>query len=136
MSEAITIAAQMREKVGKGASRAMRNNGRVPAVVYGDKKDAISIHVEEKALRKMLSTGSFMSSVVEVEVEGGDTHRTLPKDVQFHPVTDRPVHVDFLRLAKGATISVNVPMHFEDEDKSPGLERGGVLNVERGRGRF
>ncbi|MGB7404227.1 MAG: 50S ribosomal protein L25/general stress protein Ctc [Pacificimonas sp.] len=131
MSEAMTIAAQTRDKAGKGASRAIRREGRVPAVIYGDKQDAISVHVEEKALRKMLSTGQMLSSVVEVEVEGGDTHRTLPKDVQFHPVTSRPLHVDFLRLQKGQKIDVEVPMTFTGEEESPGLERGGVLNVVR-----
>ena len=131
MSEAMTIAAQKREKAGKGASRAMRREGRVPAVVYGDKKEPVSIHVEEKALRKLLGTGSMMNSVVSVEVEGGEMHRTLPKDVQFHPVTDRPLHIDFLRLAKGAKIEVEVPMHFTGEEESPGLQRGGVLNVVR-----
>ncbi|MBV7256004.1 50S ribosomal protein L25/general stress protein Ctc [Pacificimonas sp. WHA3] len=131
MSEAMTIAAQMREKAGKGASRAMRRDGRVPAVIYGDKKDAISVHVEEKALRKLLSSGQMLNSVVEVQVEGGDLHRTLPKDVQFHPVTERPLHVDFLRLAKGQKIDVEIPMHFTDEEESPGLKRGGVLNVVR-----
>ncbi|MEE4349282.1 MAG: 50S ribosomal protein L25/general stress protein Ctc [Pacificimonas sp.] len=131
MSDAMTIAAQVREKAGKGASRAMRRDGRVPAVVYGDKQDAISVHVEEKALRKLLGTGQFLSSVVMVEVEGGEEHRTLPKDVQFHPVTDRPLHVDFLRLKKGQQILVNVPVNILGEDKSPGLERGGVLNVVR-----
>ncbi|MGB3722388.1 MAG: 50S ribosomal protein L25/general stress protein Ctc [Pacificimonas sp.] len=131
MSEAMTIAAQVRDKAGKGASRAIRREGRVPAVIYGDSKDAISVHVEEKALRKMLSTGQMLNSVVEVEVEGGDSHRTLPKDVQFHPVTERPLHVDFLRLKKGQKIEVEIPMHFIDEEDSPGLTRGGVLNVVR-----
>ncbi|MBZ6377235.1 50S ribosomal protein L25/general stress protein Ctc [Pacificimonas flava] len=131
MSDAMTIAAQVREKAGKGASRAMRREGRVPAVIYGDKKDPISVHVEEKVLMKLLQTGHFLSSVVMVEVEGGDEHRTLPKDVQLHPVTDRPVHVDFLRLKKGQEIAVNVPLQIIDEESSPGLERGGVLNVVR-----
>ena len=131
MSEAMTIAAQVRDKAGKGASRAVRRQGRVPAVIYGDRKDAISVHVEEKALMKLLNTGHMLNSVVEVNVDGGDTHRTLPKDVQFHPVTSRPLHVDFMRLAKGAKIEVDVPMHFTDEEESPGLKRGGVLNVVR-----
>jgi|TARA_R100000501_G_scaffold4652_1_gene9956 large subunit ribosomal protein L25 len=131
MSEAMTIAAQVRDKAGKGASRAIRREGRVPAVIYGDKKEALSVHVEEKLLRKLLNTGHMMSSVVQVEVEGGDSHRTLPKDVQFHPVSGRPIHVDFLRLAKGQKIDVEVPMHFTDEEASPGLKRGGVLNIVR-----
>ena len=89
MSEQLTLSAETRERAGKGASRAMRREGRVPAVIYGQKQDPISIHVEEKVLVKMLSTGHFMNSVVMIDV-GGTATRTLPKDVQFHPVTDRP----------------------------------------------
>ena len=130
MSDQLTLPAELREGTGKGASRALRNEGRVPAVIYGDKKDPVSVHLEEKALVKMLQTGHFMNSVVEVTV-GKDKHRTLPKDVQFHPVTSRPVHVDFFRLAKDAVVHVAIPVRFVDEEKSPGLKRGGVLNVVR-----
>ncbi|WP_265530066.1 50S ribosomal protein L25/general stress protein Ctc [Sphingomicrobium marinum] len=130
MSDQLTLPAEPRERAGKGASRALRGEGRVPAVVYGAKKDPISIHVEEKVLVKMLQTGHFMNSVVEIKVDG-DKHRTLPKDVQFHPVTSRPIHVDFFRLAKGSKVEVNIPCRFIDEEASPGLKRGGVLNVVR-----
>ena len=129
MSEALTLPAETR-RAGKGASRALRREGRVPAVVYGGKEEVLSIHVEEKELRRMLGTGHFLASVVEVEV-GGQKLRTLPKDVAFHPVSDRPLHVDFLRLAKDAKVHVNVPVHFINEAASPGLKRGGVLNVVR-----
>src|SRR5690349_24731637 len=97
MSEQLTLPAETRDRAGKGASRELRRDGRVPAVVYGDKKEPLSVHVEEKALAKALSTGHFMNTVVMIDV-GGKAHRTLPKDVQFHPVTDRPIHVDFLRI--------------------------------------
>lgn len=130
MSDQLSLPAELREGVGKGASRALRREGRVPAVIYGDKKDPVGIHVEEKLLAKMLQTGHFMNSVVEVTV-GKDKHRTLPKDVQFHPVTSRPVHVDFFRLAKDATVTVAIPVHFKNEEAAPGLKRGGVLNVVR-----
>lgn len=130
MSEVLTLAAEARDRAGKGASRAVRREGRVPAVIYGNKESAVAIHVEEKRLVKLLHTGHFMNSVVEIEVDG-KTHRTLPRDVQFHPVTDRPIHVDFLRLSANATITVNVPVRFENEAASPGLKRGGVLNVVR-----
>lgn len=130
MSEAMKLVAEARDRAGKGASRALRRDRRVPAVVYGDKKEPLGIHVEEKALVKLLHTGHFMNSVVEIDL-GGTVHRTLPKDVQFHPVSDRPVHVDFLRIAKDARVTVEVPVRFLDEDKSPGLKRGGVLNVVR-----
>ena len=130
MSEALTLSAETRERAGKGASRAMRLEGRVPAVIYGNKQEALSIHVEEKVLVKMLNTGHFMNSVVMIEGAGAAI-RTLPKDVQFHPVTDRPLHVDFLRIGEHTSVHVNVPVVFTDEEKAPGIKRGGVLNVVR-----
>ncbi|MEA2998995.1 MAG: large subunit ribosomal protein [Sphingomonadales bacterium] len=130
MSEQLTLSAETRDRAGKGASRAMRREGRVPAVVYGNKEAPLAIHVEEKALVKALSTGHFMNSVVMIDVGGGAT-RTLPKDVQFHPVTDRPLHVDFLRIAEHAKVTVAVPIRFTGEEQSRGLKRGGVLNAVR-----
>jgi len=130
MSEQLTLPAEARERAGKGASRALRREGRVPAVIYGEKKEPVSVHVEEKLLSKMLSTGHFMNSVIMVEV-GGKPNRTLPKDVQFHPVTSRPIHVDFVRIGEHAQVTVNIPVRFVDEEASPGLKRGGVLNVVR-----
>ena len=130
MSDLLTISAEPRERAGKGASRALRREGRVPAVIYGDKKEAVAIHVEARALNKLLGTGHFMNSLVQVEVDGVKT-RTLPKDVAFDPVTDRPLHVDFFRLAKGAKVQVNIPVVFINEEASPGLKRGGVMNVVR-----
>ena len=130
MSEALKLTAEARERAGKGASRAVRREGRVPAVIYGNKQNPLSIHVEEKLLTKMLQTGHFMNSVVEIDT-GNGVERTLPRDVQFHPVTDRPLHVDFLRIAKNATVTVAVPVRFVDEDKSPGLKKGGVLSIVR-----
>ena len=130
MSEQLTLSAETRERAGKGASRAVRREGRVPAVIYGNKEEPLAIHVEEKVLMKMLHTGHFMNSVVMVDV-GGKATRTLPKDVQFHPVTDRPLHVDFLRISEHAQVTVAVPIRFVDEEESRGLKRGGVLNTVR-----
>ena len=130
MSEQLTLSAETRERAGKGASRHLRREGRVPAVVYGNNEEALSIHLEEKALVKALSTGYFMNSVVMIDA-GKAPVRTLPKDVQFHPVTDRPLHVDFLRISEHAKVHVDVPIHFVDEDKSKGIKRGGVLNQVR-----
>ncbi len=130
MSDTLNLPAETREGVGKGASRALRREGRVPAVVYGGKEEPLSIHVEEKLLIKQLSSGHFLNSIVEIEV-GGKKLRTLPKDVAFHPVTDRPLHADFLRLSKNSTVHVNVPVIFTNEEASPGLKRGGVLNIVR-----
>ena len=130
MSDMLTLSAETRARAGKGASRAMRREGRVPAVIYGNKQEALSIHVEEKALTKMLSTGHFMNSVVMIDA-GGDAVRTVPKDVQFHPVTDRPLHVDFLRISEHAKITVAVPVVFVDQEESRGIRKGGVLNIVR-----
>ena len=130
MSEQLTLSAEARDRAGKGASRALRREGRVPAVIYGNNEEPQSIHVEEKLLSKLLGTGHFFNSVVMVEVNGKAV-RTLPKDVAFHPVTDRPLHADFLRVSEHATVNVNVPVRFENEDASPGLKKGGVLNVVR-----
>jgi len=130
MSEQLTLSAEARDRAGKGASRALRNQGRVPAVVYGEKQEPLAIHIAERALVKVLNTGHFMNSVVMVDV-GGSLTRTLPKDVQFHPVSDRPLHVDFLRIAEHATVTVHVPIHFVNDEASPGIKRGGVLNAVR-----
>jgi len=130
MSDQLTLSAEARDGVGKGASRHLRRQGRVPAVIYGNNEDPSPIHVEEKALLKALHTGHFMNSVVMVDV-GGASIRTLPKDVAFHPVTDRPLHADFLRISEHAKVTVNVPVHFLNEEASPGLKRGAVLNVVR-----
>ncbi|MCC6829098.1 MAG: 50S ribosomal protein L25/general stress protein Ctc [Novosphingobium sp.] len=128
MSDTLTLPAETRDRAGKGASRALRREGRVPAVVYGGNEEPLAVHVEEKELRRQLGTGHFFNSVVEIEVAGKKV-RTLPKDVAFHPVSDRPLHADFLRLTGNAKVHVNVPVVFVNEDKSPGLKRGGVLNI-------
>ena len=130
MSETLTLPAEARERAGKGASRALRRDGRTPAVIYGGKEEPTLIHVEQKELVRQLMTGHFMNSIVNIEI-GGKTVRTLPKDVAFHPVTDRPTHVDFLRLTGDSKVEVSVPVVFVNEDASPGLKKGGVLNIVR-----
>lgn len=130
MSETLTLSAETRDRAGKGASRALRREGRTPAVIYGGNEEPVSIHLEEKALNKALGTGHFFNSVVELTV-GGKTIRTLPKDVAFHPVSDRPLHADFLRVSKDSVVHVDVPVVFINEEKSPGLKKGGILNVVR-----
>jgi len=130
MSETLSLDAQPRDRAGKGASRGVRRTGWVPAVIYGAKQTPVMISVQEKVLAKMLQKGHFMNSVVEVTVDGAK-ERTLPRDVQFHPVTDRPIHVDFLRLAADSKVTVMVPVRFVDESDSPALKAGGVLNIVR-----
>jgi large subunit ribosomal protein L25 len=128
MSDVLDLSAETRDRAGKGASRAMRREGRVPAVIYGNKQEPTSVHLEEKALMKLLHTGHFFNSVVMLDVAGTKI-RALPKDVQFHPVTDRPLHADFLRIGEHSQVTVDVPVHFTDEELSPGIKRGGVLNI-------
>ena len=130
MSDALTLPAEARERAGKGASRVLRREGRVPAVIYGGKEEPTTIHIEAKELVRQLGTGHFMNSIVMIDV-GGKSVRAIPKDVAMHPVSDRPVHVDFLRLSKDAKIQVAVPVVFANEEDSPGLKKGGVLNVVR-----
>ena len=130
MSDTLTLPAERRERAGKGASRALRREGRIPAVIYGGKEEPTAIHLEEKELVKQLNTGQFMNSIVKIEVDG-KTVRTLPKDVALHPVTDRPTHADFLRLSRDAKVDVSVPVVFVNEEGSPGLKKGGVLNIVR-----
>ena len=130
MSDALTLPAEARERAGKGASRALRREGRIPAVIYGGKEEPTTIHVEEKELVRQLMTGHFMNSIVNIEI-AGESVRTLPKDVALHPVTDRPTHADFLRLSKDAKVEVSIPVVFTNEEESPGLKKGGVLNVVR-----
>jgi large subunit ribosomal protein L25 len=130
MSEQLTLSAETRDRAGKGASRALRREGRVPAVIYGNKQEPTSISLNERELTKLLGTGHFMNSVVMIDAGQGAV-RTLPKDVAFHPVTDRPLHVDFLRIGEHSTVTVQVPVVFTDEDASPGITKGGVLNIVR-----
>ncbi|MFV0643473.1 MAG: 50S ribosomal protein L25/general stress protein Ctc [Sphingomonadaceae bacterium] len=130
MSDALTLPAEKRERAGKGASRALRREGRTPAVIYGGKEAPAAIHVEAKELTRQVNTGHFMNSIVMIELDGKKI-RTLPKDVALDPVSDRPFHADFLRLAADAKVDVSVPVAFINEEDSPGLKRGGVLNVVR-----
>jgi large subunit ribosomal protein L25 len=131
MAETVELKAKPRERAGKGAARATRREGRVPAVIYGDKKDPELISLDYVDVLKAVSTGQFLSHVCTVDVEGKGKNVVLPRDVQFDPVRDFPVHIDFLRIAKGAKIVVEVPVHFLNEDKCVGLKRGGALNIVR-----
>ena len=130
MAEAYVLSAEKRERAGKGAARATRRSGRVPAVIYGDKKDSVMISVEPVELKKFIRTGGFFSTLLEIQA-GSDKHRVIARDIQLDPVTDRPVHIDFMRVTKGVRIAVNVPIHYINEEESEGLKLGGVLNVVR-----
>lgn len=130
MVEISTIPASARERAGKGSARADRRANRVPGVIYGAKKDPILITVSPRDLSRELNSGSFLATIYDVEV-GAAKERVLPRDVQFDPVTDRAIHVDFLRVSAATTVTVEVPVVFLNEEESPGLKRGGLLNVVR-----
>ncbi|WP_417518241.1 50S ribosomal protein L25/general stress protein Ctc [Minwuia sp.] len=130
MADFDVLDATMRERTTKGGVRAMRQQGLVPCVVYGNGVDPAMVAVDNRIIVKELNRGGFQGRVYELQV-GNKKQRCLPRDVQLHPVTDVPLHVDFLRLSDDARVDVNVPVVFIDEEGSPGLERGGVLNVVR-----
>ncbi|PKQ09269.1 MAG: 50S ribosomal protein L25 [Alphaproteobacteria bacterium HGW-Alphaproteobacteria-12] len=130
MAETHTLKAEAREKGSKGAVRSLRRAGRVPAVIYGDKKSPELIDISYKDVSSLYQTGTFMSHVLDVEI-GSKKERVIPRDVQFEPVRDFIIHIDFLRLGKNATITVDVPVHFHNHDASPGIKGGGVLNIVR-----
>jgi large subunit ribosomal protein L25 len=130
MVDTITFEAESRLGGGKGPARALRRAGRVPAIIYGERKDQQMVSLEARALRRQLTNPRFFSTLCSLEV-GGDTIRVLPREVQLHPVSDDPIHADFVRVSAGTTITVEVQVVFLNEDISPGLKRGGVLNVVR-----
>lgn len=130
MSDMLTFVAEDRSAVGKGAARALRNAGRVPTVVYGEKKDQLMVSLEARALRRELQKPRFYSTLCALEI-GGKSVRVLPREIQLHPVTDVPLHADFVYVSKGAAVTVEVQVVFLNEDICPGIKRGGVLNVVR-----
>jgi large subunit ribosomal protein L25 len=124
------LMAQPRNRTGKGAARDLRRNSMVPAVIYGDKKDPLPIAVPAKELTTRVHAGGFLTTIATIDVDGVK-HQVLPKDYQTDPVRDFITHVDFLRISKNSRVVVDVPVHFLNEDASPGLKRGGVLNIVR-----
>ena len=130
MAENYDITAEKRERDGKGVARALRREGRVPAVLYGDKKEPIGLGVADGQLKRLYNTGRAMNTLLSIDIDG-QTHQAITRDIQFHPVSDEIIHADFLRLGKGAKISVEVQVNFLNEETCPGIKRGGVLNVVR-----
>jgi large subunit ribosomal protein L25 len=128
MAATKVLSAQTRDGVGKGAARSLRRQGLVPAVIYGDKKEPLIIALPYKDVHKAIYSGGFLSHTIDIDVDG-TKHHVIPRDYQLDPVKDLPIHIDFLRVAKGAKINVQVPVHFINEEQSPGLKRGGTLNV-------
>lgn len=130
MAEMKVLSAQARDGVGKGAAREMRRQGLVPAVIYGDKKPPVTVAIPYKDAHKNIYAGGFLSRVIELDVDG-TKHRVIPRAYQLDPVKDFPIHIDFLRVGANSTLTVEVPVHFINEELSPGLKRGGTLNVVR-----
>ena len=130
MAEGNVMTAQVRDRAGKGAARATRRAGRVPAVIYGGKQDPKIISLDPRDIVKGIDSGAFFSTVFVIEMDEGK-ERVLPRDMQVHPINDMPQHLDFLRVTANTKVTVEVPVNFMNEEESPGLKRGGVLNVVR-----
>jgi large subunit ribosomal protein L25 len=128
MSEVNTLSVEARDAGGKGAARATRRQGLVPGVIYGNKQPPVAIALSPRILRAEMNRPGFLTRLFDITV-GGATERVLCRDVQRHPVSDQPVHVDFLRVSAESRIHVDIPVHFINQEKSPGIKRGGVLNV-------
>jgi len=130
MSDTYELKAEARERVGKGSARELRRNGKIPAVIYGDKQPPLAITVPYKEIFYKIHGGGFMTTVTTIDVDGQKI-KVLPKDYQLDPVRDFPMHVDFLRVSKHTEVKVNVPVRFINEEMAPGIKRGGVLNIVR-----
>jgi large subunit ribosomal protein L25 len=130
MPEIISLTAEARPQAGKGAARATRRAGRVPGIIYGDGKEPTPISLEPGELSRAIHRAGFFATIVDVSVDG-TVERTLPRDIQYHPVTDTAMHIDFMRVGAGAEVHVSVPVSFVNQEGSPGLRRGGILNVVR-----
>ena len=130
MSENTLISADLRNRVGKGSARAARRAGKIPAVIYGDKKQPISIEIEARMMRKIINEPGIFSRLLDINVDNGK-HTVLMRDIHFHPVSDDPMHFDFLRVSQSSTVSVSVGVEFINEAICPALKIGGVLNIVR-----
>jgi large subunit ribosomal protein L25 len=129
MSATKVLKAEARDRAGKGAARALRREKKIPAVIYGAKQPPVGIALDGKETSLLLHAGGFLTTIFEVEVNG-KTERVIPRDFQVDPIKDLLIHIDFLRISKDSVVTVEVPVHFINEEKSPGLkERGGVLNI-------
>lgn len=128
--ETYELKAETRERVGKGSSRELRRNGLIPAVIYGDKQAPVSIALSTKEVTQRIHAGGFKTTVATIDVNG-EKIKVLPKDFQLDPVRDFTMHVDFLRVSGNTHVVVEVPVHFVNEEKSPGIKVGGVLNIVR-----
>jgi large subunit ribosomal protein L25 len=130
MSDVKQLKAVARDRVGKGAARAVRRQGQVPAVIYGGGQPPQAIALDFNQMKRLIYAGHFRTTIFEIDVDGS-TVRAIPRDYQLDPVKDFPIHVDFMRVAAGSTVTVEVAVHVVGQEKSPGMKRGGALNVVR-----
>ncbi|QDG76467.1 50S ribosomal protein L25/general stress protein Ctc [Labrenzia sp. PHM005] len=130
MAASYELKASARDRVGKGAARALRREGLLPAVIYGDKKPAMPITIPVKETTLTLHKGGFLTHIGTIDVDG-KKHKVIAKDFQLHPVRDDVLHVDFLRVSSDTTLTVDIPVTFINEETCPGLKKGGMLNVVR-----
>ena len=128
MAETTKVVAKMRDRAGKGGARSSRRDGLIPAVIYGDKQPPVMIAVDPDSIKRELHREGYFNHRLKIDVEGTG-YDVLPRDVQTDPVTDKPLHLDFLRIGPGSVITVQVPVHFKNEANAPGIKRGGVLNI-------
>jgi large subunit ribosomal protein L25 len=128
MANIVEMNATARSGVGKGAARAVRRDGKVPGIIYGDGKESLAISLDHAELRHRIYGGHFLTTIYDLTIEG-QKHRVIPRDYQLDPVKDFPIHVDFMRLGEGATIRVSIPVHVRNAEASPGVKRGGAVNI-------
>lgn len=130
MTEISAIVAELRDRAGKGAARATRREGKVPGVIYGGKQDPICIAIDPRVIWAELHKPGFKTRLFDVDLGSAGKHRCLARDIQFHPVTDQPVHIDLMRVSADAVVHVKVPVHVANADKAPGVKAGGVVSLE------
>ena len=130
MSKTVLMNAELRTNLGRSASRSSRNNGKIPGIIYGEKEDTLSVIIEAKEYRKLLDQPGIFSRLIDLSIDG-KSNTVLTKDIQFHPVSDNPLHIDFLRIGENSSVTVSIPVRFLNEELSPGLKSGGILNVVR-----
>ena len=128
MAENVTLAAERRDRAGKGAARATRRSGLVPGVIYGDKQSPVLVALDPRLIHAEMRKKGFHTRIFEIAV-GGKTERALVRDLQFHPVTDQPIHIDFQRVGVNSLVHVAVPVVCINDASSPGIKKGGVLNL-------
>ena len=124
------LKATKRATVSTGQIKKLRSEGFIPAILYGGKKDNLNISLKKLHFEDLVKAGTFMSKVVDLEIDG-NSEKVLPKDIAYDPVSDEPIHIDFMRIIKGSRMTLDIPVKFVNSDKSPGLKKGGVLNIVR-----